>query len=330
MIFCCNKCEKPFKTNWQLQRHLSKKNPCYANHSQKELHSSQRLSETDYEQPNYSQIIQQIQEDLVTDKKVERLCNYCMKEFVSKQTLQKHQKRCKERYDDVRCLEIKLNIPIEPWSNKKCRFCNEYQSEQLGNVKRHHKTCKARTEYKRYLERQEQKSATCGTINNNNTTINNTTNNNNSNNTTINNNLIVNAIGQEDLSYMTCEVIKGILKSTKSPQEFVVKTLAFIHGHEDHPENHNIIYSNYRSNSALVKCEDKFEFKNINTVLKEATCNWLDKVCIDDDYDELPMRIKKKYENVCEDDDLDQTTKSMIKLDLYSKHKNGIIKSTPQ
>jgi hypothetical protein len=151
---------------------------------------------------------------------------------------------------------------------------------------------------------------------------------NNITNITNNTNIInVNSIGQEDLSYITCAVIKKIMKNTKSPQEFVAKTLAYIHAHADHPENHNIIYSNYRSNSALVKSDDdKYEFKNINAILKEATCNWLDKVCIDEDYDELPKRIKQKYENTCEDDELDQTAKSMIKLELYTKHKNGVIK----
>jgi hypothetical protein len=137
----------------------------------------------------------------------------------------------------------------------------------------------------------------------------------------------VNSIGKEDLSYMTCEVIKKILRDVKSPQEFVVKTLAYIHAHEDHPENHNIIYSNYRSNSALVKCDDKFEFKNINSVIKDATSNWLNKVCLDEDFDALPHKIKQTYEDSCEDDDLEQTAKSMLKLDLYTKHKNGVIKS---
>ena len=188
------------------------------------------------------------------------------------------------------------------------------------------KICPHKDEYKQKLENEllqnEVKSNVTNNINTNNT------NNTNCNNTNItNNNIInVNSIGEEDLSYMTCAVIKKILKGVSSGEEFIAKTLAYIHANEDHPENHNIIFSNYRSNSALVKSEDKFEFKNINTVLKEATCNWLDKVCIDDDYDKLPKRIKQKYESVCEDDELDQTAKSMLKLDLYSKHKNGIIK----
>lgn len=51
----------------------------------------------------------------------------------------------------------------------------------------------------------------------------------------------------------------------------------------------------------------------------------LDKVCLDDDYDDLPMNIKKKYEEVSDSEELNPKALSLFKLDLYSKHKNGTI-----
>jgi len=133
----------------------------------------------------------------------------------------------------------------------------------------------------------------------------------------------VNPLGQEDISYITCEVIKGILKEVTSDDEFMAKTLAHIHAHEDHPENHNILYSNLRSNAALVKYRDKFEYKNIDIVLKKVMSNWLDSLVFTENYERLPKGIKEKYESTCEDDEMNKATKSILKVDLYNNYKSG-------
>jgi len=287
-MFSCERCSKEFKTNWELQRHIRKKNPC----------------------------------DEVDPVDIEGRCEYCYKSFSSNQKLNSHIHKCQEKDDAVRCLEMQLGIPLQCEIFKtECRFCQ--YSGKACNVKRHLITCKAKQRYRETLSKQVQESkqgASTSSI------INNTNCNNVVNNNIVNNIINVNSLGEEDLSYLTCEVIKGILKDTSSDQEFVAKTLAYIHAHEDHPENHNIVFSNYRSNSALVKLKNKFEFKNINVILKRAVTNWLDNVVFDDAFGKLSKRIIKKYEELCVDDELDQTTKSMFKLALYNEHKNGTIR----
>ena len=329
MMYSCKECSKGFRTNWELKRHYGNKRKCFKTVTEQGNEAGKQLLKAG-KPPNEKrkscqkaeETLQRTRKPLSVSSNDNNTCKFCMKIFTRTTNCKKHTELCKYQYDTIRLLEIRCNLELEVLPTNVCRYCTKSFSEGY-HATRHMKICPHKDEYKQKLENQllqnEVKSNITNNINTNNTNCNNT-------NITNNNIINVNSIGEEDLSYLTCAVIKKILKGVSSGEEFIAKTLAYIHAHEDHPENHNIIFSNYRSNSALVKSEDKFEFKNINTVLKEATCNWLDKVCIDDDYDELPKRIKQKYESICEDDELDQTAKSMLKLDLYSKHKNGIIK----
>lgn len=79
------------------------------------------------------------------------------------------------------------------------------------------------------------------------------------------------------------------------------KVTKLMHGNRDHPENHTIIYTNLRSNTALVKVNDMFEYKNINEVLKGVSANALDLIVLNSDYDSLHKAIKEIYKKVCED-----------------------------
>ena len=159
----------------------------------------------------------------------------------------------------------------------------------------------------------------------NTTTINNNTNNNTYNdNRTIN--IHVNSIGNEDISYVTANSLKQLWKNVKSDEEGLAKTIKMIHGNKEHPENHNIIYTNMRSNTALVKVNDAFEYKNINTVLKDVSANTLDLIILNSDYDDLHRAIKEKYEKVCEDDEMNKQAVILTKTELYNCFKTGDIK----
>ena len=72
-----------------------------------------------------------------------------------------------------------------------------------------------------------------------------------------------------------------------------------------------------------MKYRDKFEYKNIDLVFKKAMSNWLDNLIFTEKYERLPRRIKEKYESICEDDEMNRATKSMLKLDLYNNTKSG-------
>ena len=314
-MFCCEKCCKEFKTNWQLQRHLSKKTPCKV-----------IPQETSFLPQETSKIPQETsflpQETSFLPQETSLKCDYCCQEFSRLDSLKRHETGCKERQCVVRHLEVQLGIPIEiDIHSKQCRFCKKEFSQKC-NCTRHKNTCKMKMKYLTYLEdklkehNKENMKGVTSITNNTNTNCNNVT----------NNIINVKGIGEEDLSYLTVKVIKALSNEFKSDQEFIAKTLAHIHANGDHPENHNIIYSNYSSNKALVKYDNEFKYTNINIVLRQAVENMLDNVALSVDFDKLPMSVKQRLEVVAEDDELDQTAKSLFKLALYTEYQNGKIK----
>jgi hypothetical protein len=166
-----------------------------------------------------------------------------MKNFSSKGHLKKHMDICKMVNDEMRQLEMDTNTKYTH-NPTYCRFCKMTVSKPC-HLSRHLGGCPSKEMYKMELMAKAKQSVIT------NTTINGNVNNNTMNVT--NTTYVVNSLGSENISYVTCEVIKNLLKDCSSNEEFMAKTLAYIHAHEEHPENHNIVYSNLRSNTALVK-----------------------------------------------------------------------------
>jgi hypothetical protein len=138
------------------------------------------------------------------------------------------------------------------------------------------------------------------------------------NNTT--NNIKVNALGNENLSYLTTKCLKTLWNNTHSDEERVAKTVSLFYGEKDHPENHSIIYTNLKHNSALVKTGDNYEYQNINDILKYKVGPFLlDSIILNTDYDDLDLDIKSKYE-------MNQKAINLSKIALYDAYKNGSIK----
>ena len=54
--------------------------------------------------------------------------------------------------------------------------------------------------------------------------------------------------------------------------------------------------------------------------------NALDSIILNSDYDDLSNAIKRKYENVCEDDEMNKKASILAKLELYNSYKKGDIK----
>ena len=244
-------------------------------------------------------------------------CKYCCEYFNRTDNYKRHITICKEKEDVVRCLELNLGIEYKVHSNKNgCRFCFKIFSRK-GSLGRHYKICKVKQEYREKLEAQLQEKTTVKQqiINNN---IHNTYN----DNRTIN----INCIGNENIGYITTKLLKQLWKNVKSDEEGFAKTIKIIHANKDHPENHNIIYTNLRSNTALVKVNDSFEYRNINDVLKDISANALDMIVLNTDYDDLHRQIKEKYEKVCDDDELNKQAATLAKTELYNSYKIGDIK----
>ena len=97
-----------------------------------------------------------------------------------------------------------------------------------------------------------------------------------------------------------------------------------IHGNKEHPENHNIVYTNMRGNTALVKIGDSFEYRNINEILDMAGSNMLDIIVFDTKYDALSEGEKATLETLC-DSELSQKVAHLAKTELYNNYKNGSV-----
>ena len=172
-MFCCNNCKKSFKTNWQLQRHLGKKNKCKPNLPNlpnvpvdgvkvpnfhiKSTEVPYQVSAEGVMLPNFHEKSTEVPAESKTEHvkssvAVDSLtCEYCLVTFANKKNLRLHGQRCKLKEDHVRCMEIELNKNVNKWSKNECRFCG-YHSSQVYCVTRHLPTCKKRKEYKAALE----------------------------------------------------------------------------------------------------------------------------------------------------------------------------------
>uniref|UniRef100_A0A6C0F8Y0 Uncharacterized protein n=1 Tax=viral metagenome TaxID=1070528 RepID=A0A6C0F8Y0_9ZZZZ len=312
-MHCCKNCCKEFKTNWQLQRHLSKKIAC------KEVPPiTTQVPPITTEVPPITTQDPPIttQDPPITTQSL--TCEFCLVEFSRTDSLKRHKEVCPWKNDEVRNLESKLGIKISiDTSSTICRFCN-IKCSRKDSLHRHHQICKMKENYKEHLKQLVQAQRT-STINN--TTNNNINNDNSITNTTINNNTInltVNSIGCENLSYMNSEMIQKLRLNALSDSEFMANSVASIHADENHPENHNIIYNNLRSNVALVKLEDTFEYRNVDEVITKIMNNWLNNLIFTERYDDLPNHLKQKYEEIGEDDKL---ANSMIKTRIYNNSK---------
>ena len=304
----CDNCDKKFRTNWHLQRHLRRKYKCV-------------------KIPQNNTVIPQ--NNTVIPPKDTLKCKYCLETYSRIDSLKRHIETCKEKNDVVRRLEVKLDIQVDIRKDKMCRFCRKEFSQKCS-LGRHINTCKKKQEYRKYLERKDKENRkkylrngrtshqTINTINNNIETQNNVDN-------SVNNTININCIGKENMKYITSGMLKQLWKKSKTNEEAVAKTIKAIHAHKDHPENHNIIYTNTRSNVALVKINDDFEYKNINEILKDVSANTLDAIIFSADYDNLSMLIKKKYESVCEDDEMNKQASIIAKTELYNSYKSGEI-----
>ena len=142
------------------------------------------------------------------------------------------------------------NIPQNAtilYNTYNCSYCNKKLSRN-DSLQRHLKICKKKKEsnililnqneellnIKKELEELKQsKNITNNTNNTNNNNIN-TTNNNTQN-------IIINNYGEENIKYLKSKDFKYLLSNVS---DAIPKLIKYIHFNEEHPENHNIKYTN--------------------------------------------------------------------------------------
>ena len=247
-MFPCERCTKAFNTNWQLQRHYSRRTPCNP--------STPAIT------PNATPI----GENIENTTNVQNLkCIYCLKQLSRIDHLNTHMGICNEKNDAVRILEMKLGIDYKPHIHHKgCRFCNAIFT-QTCSLTRHLKTCNAKEEYKRMLqEKLKEKDGKEHQLPQQPTTQINNINITNNNNNTININcpIVLRAFGNENPECLSKDEFEKIcnrfIKFKGDFEGFLKAIVVKIFANPNHPENHNVLMQGVNKPHALVYDGDDF------------------------------------------------------------------------
>lgn len=224
-------------------------------------------------------------------KKLLNVCKYCEKEFSSRQTLLRHEKKyCKNKED----LTTKLDIQAEI-------------IERLEEEKREYKKEKEKL-YKQIEELIKKAGNT--TIHHGSTITNNTIN--------------LNSYGKEDLSHITDSFKTQLIKG---PFGMIPKMIEAVHFNDKKPENKNISLSNMNGKYINVYKEGKWMYCNKNDVMDELmeTNYYILDSHYEDNGEELNDIQKKRYEKFQDkygNGDLEKDTKEEINL-VFLNGKNG-------
>jgi hypothetical protein len=162
--------------------------------------------------------------------------------------------------------------------------CKEYKKYQENHDKHEMFTLfrnemdKLRNETENFLQSiasSSRISNTQNTDNSNNTNNTNNTNtkshNNHSNNKNIQNNIYINALGKENIDYISKEYIQAIVND--GPYGCIQKLIKQIHFNPKHKENQNIRIPNKRDKFALVYDGDKWIMENKHNMITRVTEN---------------------------------------------------------
>lgn len=170
-MISCDHCKMVFKYNCHLEKHLSRKFPCFTN-IPTELSMNSNLEKDNIDNENDTSRENMITKkcDIVNEKiendNQKHHCDACLKTFCRKDALDRHVGNgCKLLKDDVRILELKLNKDVLlPSDNMSCRFCKQVFLKGKY-LKPHYETCKKRKEYlselKTELKELEDKDVEC-------------------------------------------------------------------------------------------------------------------------------------------------------------------------
>ena len=92
MTTTCDRCEKDFKQEWRLERHLKRKNLCKSKTDNPNIRYSCNICQKDYKQKCH--LTRHLKTCKKNDEK-EYKCDFCDKIFKRKWCLERHLKTCK-------------------------------------------------------------------------------------------------------------------------------------------------------------------------------------------------------------------------------------------
>ena len=231
---CCGICNRVFRGNYELKRHLTRSRSCENDILPHILNSGIKTASLGIKTAS-SVVIKKSPIDSKT-------CQYCVKSFYNVKNKNRHILRCPQRDNPVRLLELSRSIdPVKPDHPTDCRFCQKsYSRRSLLN--RHIGVCPSYMDYHENLLKTQVPVA----ITNNNTT---TTNNNNTNNI-----VNINILGQENMDHVQIERVIDLFRTIS--KEFGYSRICLTAGNlinsfdryiRETPENQNIIIPDSKS-----------------------------------------------------------------------------------
>ena len=282
-IYECNLCNYKTKIKCQLARHLKTQK-----HANNIVKSKQLCSEA----------------ILVTEKEPKKNPNYT---FSPKKEPKKNPKRTEKELENSEnpeiCMETQnflmpakksesefefKSVSNNSNSENVCEFCGAYFKTRHIMLKHVRLNCKTKKEFDKNqtakdMEIQELKSQVKELIskvgNTTMTTINNQTYNQQTN--VQQNNVNLNVFGKEDLSMLTDDVKRELIKG---PYDMMPKLMEMVYFNKEYPQNHTLKLVN--KNKDILKIYDKNGWKFVD---KDATVDYIleDKNCEVDDYYDL-------------------------------------------
>ena len=234
-------------------------------------------------------------------------CCYCNKIYSNKSNLNKHMNICKKKTINDESLS-QIDEIKKLFERKLAEHEKKFEEQQKDNQ-----------ELKKKVEELSQKEIKNNSIN---VTENNITNNNITTNNTIN----IYSSGKEDLSILDKE---DILKLCTAGTFYPIIAAEILHCNEKYPEFQNVLISNLRASTGLVKLNDKWvtkshdelltnmmkvDKKHISTLIKDLEVDKKLKVKLESTQDEIDTNECKEHH------------KDKIKRKLYdaSKHVSSI------
>jgi hypothetical protein len=253
-LVSCPNCNKEFKFNCHLIRHLNGKKKCKRQSDLKYNCLNDNLQTL---KNKYQKLSNQI--NLNDNSYKNNECVYCFKTYTTKRVLvTHHEKSCKNRQKLQEQLILLENLI------KKHKVDIIFKKSDTNTIK---------------SSKNKSKNITNNTINNNNNIKNNI-----KNITNNNLNININPFGQEDLSHITLKDYKKYLSGFfPGFVEYIKK----IHYDDEMPSNHNIYISNLNSKYAYVYKDDKWNVEKKESLvdnivskkmlLLDAKCDELEK-----------------------------------------------------
>jgi len=296
----CQKCDKYFPKNCQLQRHLNRKYPCVTNNILI-VKNINKINEIENQ-------IKELTKQSIESKKN---CKFCTKKLANKNNVERHiEFVCPTKKDMIeeknKLIEENKILEEKEKTDKLSKYQN--QNEELQNQIKILQNTVQKLMNKNIKETPP------------NTIINNTT----INNPTINNNLTINinSFGKESLDHITeadyKKYLNGFFKG-------FLNLIEKIHFDENAPENHNVCLTNMRSKYAYVCENNNWVLKDKEDIINKLINKKYD--LLNDKFEEFEENNKlsnkildnfKEFQENYNDAEAQKNTKENVKLMLYN------------